>query len=84
MKNYNDFIFNKTLEDLTSKFPKSVLSKKDLASELGVSVSTINNYIGKGGESLPRSIKLGTGLNGKVLYPVMNVVDYLCERVRVS
>ncbi len=62
---------------------KSTLTKKELAQELGMSVSSINTYIGKG-EGIPSYIKIGTAKNGKVLFPIVNVVDYLSNTYLVA
>jgi len=70
------------LEDLQSRYNKSTLSKTELSNELGVSVSSINNYIVKG-FGIPEYIKL-PGKNGTVRFPIVNVVDYLSNTVRVS
>ncbi len=69
--------------DLKQRYNKSTLTKKELANELGVSVSSINSYIVKG-TGIPEYIKVGTGKNGKVLFPVVNIVDYLSNTIRVS
>lgn len=76
--------FNKTIhEDLVSRHNKSTLTKKELADELGMSVSSINNYIVKG-VGIPEYVKVGTGKNGTVLFPIVNVVDYLSNTIKVG
>lgn len=70
-------------KDLLNRYQKSTLTKKELSNELGVSVSSINKYICEG-VGIPEYIKLGTGRNGKVLFPVVNVVDYLSNTIKVS
>lgn len=80
MRNY----FSKTIhEDFKSRYNKSTLTKKELANELGISVSSINNYIVKG-VGIPEYIKVGTGKNGTVLFPIVNVVDYLSNTIKVA
>ncbi|MFK2822529.1 helix-turn-helix transcriptional regulator [Arcobacter sp. YIC-80] len=79
----NNFFYEKLYEELSERYQKSTLTKKELASELGMSVSSINNYIVKG-VGIPEYIKVGTGKNGKVLFPVVNVVDYLSNTIKVS
>ena len=69
--------------ELSQRYNKSVLTKKELSNELGVSVSSINSYIAKG-IGIPEYIKVGNGKNGKVLFPVVNVVDYLSNTIRVA
>ena len=69
--------------DLKQRYNKSTLTKNELANELNVSVSSINSYIVKG-IGIPEYIKVGTGKNGKVLFPVVNVVDYLSSTIKVA
>ena len=69
--------------DLNQRYNKATLTKKELASELGVSVSSINSYIVKG-TGIPEYIKVGTGKNGKVLFPLVNLVSYLSNTIRVA
>ena len=77
------FYSQKIEQDLIHRYNKSTLTKKELAFELGVSVNTINKYICDG-IGIPEYIKLGLGKNGKVLFPVVNVVDYLSNTIKVS
>lgn len=79
----SNFYSNKIHEDLTTRYKKSTLTKKELSQELGVSVSSINSYIVKG-EGIPEYVKVGTGKNGKVLFPIVNVVDYLSNTIKVA
>jgi hypothetical protein len=69
-------------EDMTSKYGFT-LTKKELSEVLKVSVSSINNYIVKG-VGIPEYTKVGTGKNGVVLFPVVNVVDYLSNTIKVA
>jgi hypothetical protein len=71
------------LKDLQNRYKKSTLNKKELSNELGISVSSINNYIVKGC-GIPEYIKVGNGKNGTVIFPVVNVVDYLSNTIKVS
>jgi hypothetical protein len=76
--------FSKTIhEDLNSRYNKSTLTKQELSNELGVSINTINSYIVKGC-GIPEYIKIGTGKNGKVLFPIVNVVDFLSNTIKVA
>jgi len=69
--------------DLKQRYNKSTLTKKELANELGISVSSINSYIVKG-TGIPEYIKVGTGKNGKVLFILPAVVDYLSNTIKVA
>ncbi len=80
----NNKYFSKQIhQDLNDRYNKSTLTKKELADELGMSVSSINTYIGKG-EGIPEYIKVGNAKNGKVLFPIVNVVDYLSNTFAVA
>lgn len=78
----NTFFSKIIYEDLSSQYGHN-LTKKELSKVLKVSVSSINNYIVKG-EGIPEYVKVGTGKNGKVLFPVVNVVDYMSNTIKVS
>ena len=79
----NKFFSKSIHEDLNSRYNKSTLTKQELSKELGVSVSSINSYIVKG-TGIPEYIKIGTGKNGKVLFPIVNVVDFLSNTIKVA
>ena len=78
----NRYYEQKTQDILVMKYGVT-LTKKELSEVLKVSVSSINNYIVKG-EGIPEYTKVGTGKNGKVLFPVVNVVDYLSNTIKVA
>lgn len=71
------------LRDLQSRYSKSTLTKIEVAKELNMSVSSINSYIVKG-MGIPEYVKVGSGKNGTVLFPVVNVVLYLSNTIKVS
>lgn len=84
----NKKYFNeKIYEELKTKYGKVTLTKQDLSEILGVSVSLINHYISKG-YGIPEYVKVGSGSgsgsNGSVRFPVVNVVDYLSNTIKVS
>ena len=83
MNEMNTYFSKQIHEDLRKKYNKSTLTKQELANELGMSVSSIKTYIGKG-EGIPEYVKGGTAKNGKVLFPVVNVVDYLSNTYKVA
>ena len=76
-------IYKQKTEDLIVSQYGQVLTKQNLAHLLKVSVSSINNYIVKK-EGIPEYIKVGTSKNSKVLFPVVNVVSYICNTIKVS
>ena len=76
--------FTLCLDYLKTKYKKLMLSKKELAQELGISESTINLYISKN-TNLPDYKKMAVGKNTRVMFPLINVAQFLTEDiVRVS
>jgi hypothetical protein len=71
------------LQDLQNRYQKAVLNKKELAYELGVSVSAINNYICQG-VAIPEYCKIGDAKNARVVFPIINIASYLSNTVRVA
>ena len=76
------YFSEKIHNDLKQRYNKSTLTKEELSYELGVSVSSINSYIVKK-TGIPEYIKVGTKKNGKVLFPLVNVVSYLSTTIKV-
>ena len=67
-------------QDLVGRYKKSVLTKKELAHELSLSVGTINNLICTG-KPLPEYLKVGSAVNGRVLFPIANVASFLSNEL---
>ena len=81
--NDNQYLNQEILKDLKTRYKKSTLTKKELSNELSMSLSSINQYISMG-IGLPNYLKLGSGVNSRVVFPVINVVEYLSNTVKVS
>lgn len=71
------------LTDLQNRYQKSSLNKKELAKELSVSVSSVNNSIVKGA-GIPEYKKLGDAKNARVVFPIVCVAEYLSNTVLVA
>ena len=71
------------VSDLLKKYGRSVLLKKELAGELGIALSTLNNYMAKG-YGIPRYRKIGDARNAKVVFPIIEVAKFLSETVEVD
>jgi len=71
------------VSELRGKYDKSVLGKKELAAELGIALSTLNNYMAKG-YGIPRYRKIGDAKNAKVVFPIIEVAKFLSETVEVD
>ena len=69
--------------DLKSRYKKATLSKKEMAHELGISYSTIDNYIAKG-YGTPNYKKLGTAKNAKVIFNIVDVAHYLADTIKTA
>ena len=68
---------------LLNKYKKMALSKEELAHELGVSLSAINNCIVKG-YGLPEYKKMGDAKNARVVFPVVCIALFLSNTVKVA
>ena len=64
------------LKDLQSRYQKATLTKKELANELNMGLSSINNYITKG-FGIPDYIKLSDSKNSKVVFSLISITEYL-------
>ena len=83
MKPVNNYINEAILQDLTARYQKATLTKKELAHELSVSVSSINNYIAQN-TGIPEYSKVGEAKNGTVLFPIICVAEYLSNTIKVA
>ena len=83
MKIANNYLEESILSDLKERYNKSTLTKKELAHELSLSVSSINTYIGKG-FGLPSFRKIGEAKNGTVVFPLICVAEYISNTIKVA
>jgi len=68
-------------EYLKSKYKRATIGKKELATELGISPSTVDLYISKG-MGIPPYRKLGTARNAKVVFTIIDLADYLTQTIK--
>jgi hypothetical protein len=68
-------------DDLRTRY-KASLSKKNLADELSVSISTIDRLIASG-VGLPPYKKLSKSKNAKVIFNVIDVAKFLGDTIKV-
>ena len=66
---------------LKSKYKRATIGKKELATELGISLSTIDLYMSKG-MGIPPYRKLGTAKNARVVFTIVDVADYLTQTIK--
>ncbi|CAI6151254.1 MAG: hypothetical protein SPLUMA2_SPLUMAMAG2_00107 [uncultured Sulfurimonas sp.] len=70
-------------KDLTTRYRKSVLSKQELAKEMGIGLSTLNKYLGQG-LGIPTYKKVGASRNARVLFPIPAVAEFLSQTIAVA
>lgn len=66
---------------LAKKYKRAVISKSEMADELGISSSTLDLYIAKG-TGLPNYKKLGKAKNSKVVFSLFDVADFLTNTIK--
>ena len=69
-------------DDLKARYKKSVLSKAEMANELGVSISSIDKYMAHR-LGVPPYKKLGKAKNAKVVFNIIDVAEFLADTIKV-
>lgn len=69
-------------DDLKNRYKRATISKKELANELGVSLSTIDNYIHRG-VGIPPYKKLGNSSNARVIFNLVDVANFLAQTIKM-
>lgn len=69
-----------TFQYLTQKYKKIGLSRQELATELTVSLSTIDRLL-KQGLGLPSYKRIGMGERARIVFPVSAVATFLDEQL---
>lgn len=70
-------------ESLRESYGKSGLSKGELAIELGLGLSTVSKMMADG-IGLPNYKKIGTAKNSRVIFPLVDVAEFLADTVEVA
>jgi len=81
MKNLNTS--TAILQSLQEKYKKVALSKQELANELGLGLSTVSKFMADG-IGLPNYKKIGHAKNSRVIFPIVNVAEFLSTTVEVA
>ncbi len=68
--------------EMSLRYEKATLTKKELAVELNISESTINLNMNKG-VGIPEYVKLGDAKNSKVIFPILEVAKFLNATTKV-
>lgn len=71
------------LQSLQERYGKGALSKQELAHELGLGLSTVSKFMSDG-IGLPNYKKIGTAKNSRVIFPLINVAEFLADTVEVA
>lgn len=69
--------------DLKDRYGKATLSKKEMANELGISYSGIDNMIAKG-YGIPSYKKLGNKKNSKVVFNIVDISLFLSQTIKTA
>lgn len=70
-------------DTLRDTYKKSALSKTELASELGIGLSTVSKMMAEG-IGLPNYMKIGTAKNSRVMFPIVDVAEFISHTVKVA
>jgi len=82
MQNNNiDLHREKLYQYLIKKYDRTVISKSEMAEELGISGSTLDLYMSKG-TGLPNYKKLGKAKNARVVFNLFDVADFLTNTIK--
>jgi transcriptional regulator with XRE-family HTH domain len=67
---------------LREEYKKTMISKKELAKEMGCSVSTIENGMRRG-YGIPKYKKIGDSETGTVRFNIIDVAEFLAQSEEV-
>ena len=70
-------------QDLQTRYKRATISKREMAHEMGISYSTIDGYIAKG-YGIPDYIKIGKAKNGKILFSLVKVAEFLSQTIKTA
>jgi len=70
-------------DELKLKYNRATISKREMAHELNISYSTIDNYLAKG-YGTPNYKKLGTAKNAKVVFNIIDVAEFLSQTIKTA
>jgi predicted DNA-binding transcriptional regulator AlpA len=68
---------------LIKKYNKSAISKIEFANEVGLGLSTVSKMMADG-YGLPNYKKIGNAKNSRVVFPLINVAEFLADTVEVA
>lgn len=65
---------------LNSKYKRVTIGKKEMAHELGISLSTVDLYMTRG-IGVPKYKKLGNAKNAKVVFNIVDLAEFLSQTI---
>ncbi|QOY53038.1 helix-turn-helix transcriptional regulator [Candidatus Sulfurimonas baltica] len=68
---------NKIIEMLEKEYKAFLLSKKQVAKIMGISLSSVDNLLSSDSNKLPEYIKMGDGLKSSIRFSVVCVAKFL-------
>ena len=81
MDNNTNWQEERLYQYLIKKYGKTVISKSEMATELGISNSTLDLYIAKG-TGIPPYKKLGTAKNAKVIFNILDIATFMNNTIK--
>ncbi len=73
---------NKIIEMLEKKYKTFLLSKKQLAEIMSLSISGIDNHLANDSNKLPKHIKMGQGNKSAIRFSVISIARFLTKDIR--
>jgi len=68
---------------LKEKYKKATLKKSELANEMSISLSSINNYIARG-YGIPNYSKIGQSKNAIIRFNIIDVAEFLSQTTETA
>ncbi len=68
---------------LRERYQKETISKKETAKEIGVGLSTISRMMAEG-IGIPNYKKIGSAKNSRVVFPIVDVAEFLADTIEVA
>lgn len=66
------------LGNLQDKYRRATMTRQEVATELGLSLRTIDSMISKG-DVLPKPIKIGKGKNAPIRFNLVDIADFIID-----
>ena len=70
---------NKIIEMLENEYKAFLLTKKQVAKIMGISLSSVDNLLSSDSNKLPEHIKMGDGSRSSIRFSVISVAKFLSK-----